>query len=389
MRSTATERALDRRQVLTGAAATALALVLPGAARGQAGAGPSLQDDPLFVAARRQADGSHAVVVTGLDGLDRQVIPLPARGHDVAQCPVSGRCLAFARRPGTFAVLFDPAGRRPPETIQAVAGRHFYGHGAFSPDGRLAYATENDYAAARGVIGVYDVSGETVRRIGEFDSGGTGPHDLLPMPDGRRLVVANGGIETHPERGREKLNIATMRPNVSLIDRESGEIVARVEAPAVLHKLSLRHMAVTDAGRVWIGGQHQGGAEETPPLMASFDATRERLTFHDVPADLSGRLANYVGSVSASHDGTVIAASCPRAGRVLYFAGGDGRFLGSQQRADACGVAPLDRTGFLLSDGSGALLESTGPQTRPLLVAARPGVAWDNHLVAVRPVTDG
>ena len=42
-------------------------------------------------------------------------------------------------------------------TIPSIEGRHFFGHGVFSPDGKLLYATENDFEAARGVIGVYDV----------------------------------------------------------------------------------------------------------------------------------------------------------------------------------------------------------------------------------------
>ena len=375
--------AIDRRSLLVGGGAALAALAL-GPERLRAGE-TGISDDPLFAAARREADGSHSIVVTGLDGIDRQVIPLPGRGHDVAICPLSGRCLAFARRPGTFAVSFHVKGERPPVVFEAVPGRHFYGHGAFSPDGRLAYATENDYVANRGVIGVYDLSGERPERVGEFWSGGIGPHDILPLPDGRSLVVANGGIETHPDKGREKLNIETMQPNVTVIDRESGTVRGVADLPSGLHKLSLRHMAVTDGGKVWIGGQYEGSIEETPPLMASLDTVDGRLLLHDVPDDLRGRLANYVGSVTMSRDGEVVAASCPRAGRVLYFSAANGTFLSSQQRADACGLAPLDRAGFLISDGQGALSESGDRAGAPMLLASSAGISWDNHMVAVDP----
>lgn len=375
--------AIDRRSLLVGGGA-ALAAFACGDRPGRA-AEPVPSEDPLFAAARRGADGRHSIVVTGLDGSDRQVIPLPGRGHDIAVCPVSGRCLAFARRPGTFAVLFDAAGTRPPVVFEAVPGRHFYGHGAFSPDGRLAYATENDYLGTRGVIGVYDIGGTRPQRVGEFWSGGIGPHDILPLPDGRSLVVANGGIETHPDKGREKLNLETMRPNITLIDRDSGTVRGVADLPAGLHKLSLRHMAVTEAGKIWIGGQYEGGSEETPPLMASLDPAEGRLRLYDVPDALRGRLANYIGSLAMSRDSEVVAASCPRAGLVLYFSARDGTFLSSQQRADACGLAELDRGGFLISDGQGGLSESGDRSGSPMLLASLAGTSWDNHMVAIDP----
>lgn len=382
MRSTA----IDRRAFLTGCAA-ALAAAAPNVPRARAEdalAGLAGSDEPLFVAARRGSDGGYALAVTSPEGIDVLTIPLPGRGHDVALCPATGRCLAFARRPGTFAVLFDPLGRADPVTFQAAPGRHFYGHGAFSPDGRLVFATENDFAGARGIIGVYDVSGDFPQRLGEFASGGVGPHDILPMPDGKTLVVANGGIETHPERGRDKLNLATMRPNVTLIDRESGALLAQFELGTELHQLSLRHMAASAGGTVWIGAQHQGAATETPPLLAALDPEKG-LRLHDVAPRLRGKLENYVGSVALNREESVVAASCPRAGRMLYFSAADGRFLGSQVRADVCGVAPLDDAGFLLSDGEGGLLQSDAPSSAPLLLASRAGISWDNHMIAIPP----
>ena len=42
-------------------------------------------------------------------------------------------------------------------------------------------------------------------RIGELASFGVGPHEVVLMPDGATLVVANGGIRTHPDRDRAKL----------------------------------------------------------------------------------------------------------------------------------------------------------------------------------------
>lgn len=82
--------------------------------------------------------------------------------------------MVFARQPGTFAVVFDHSGRDAPQTIASIAGRHFFGHGVFSPDGALLYATENDFDNAAGVVGVYDARAK-FSRVGEFPTYGMTP----------------------------------------------------------------------------------------------------------------------------------------------------------------------------------------------------------------------
>ena len=83
----------------------------------------------------------------------------------------------------------------------------------FSPDGALLYATENDFDNAAGMVGIYDARAVS-SAIGEFPTHGVGPHELLLLDDGATLAIANGGIETHPDFGRAKLNIATMKPSL-------------------------------------------------------------------------------------------------------------------------------------------------------------------------------
>src|SRR5207237_5891958 len=124
-----------------------------------------------------------------------------------------GRAVVVARRPGTFAVVCDPKGQTAPVTIASVEGRHFFGHGVFAPDGKLLYATENDFERGQGVIGIYDVAGG-YERIGEFPTYGVGPHEMILLPDGKTFAIANGGIETHPDYGRAGLNIDRTDPTL-------------------------------------------------------------------------------------------------------------------------------------------------------------------------------
>ncbi|MEE4013030.1 DUF1513 domain-containing protein [Roseibium sp. FZY0029] len=337
---------------------------------------------PLFVSAYKLENGDYGVGVVDDLGQVLARITLPGRGHGVAISPDKTRFVAFARRPGTFAVVVRPFQDVAPEVLTAEAGRHYYGHGCFSADGKLLYAVENDYATARGVLGVYDMSGRQVQRIGEIETHGIGPHDILLAPDGRTLVVANGGIMTHPDKGREKLNLDTMAPTVVFVDRETGDLLASHALDASLHQLSLRHMALDGQGRAWVGGQFEGPETDLPPLIGVFSKD-EAPILTEIPTGIASGLQNYIGSVTANASGDVIATSAPRGGQTLFWNADTGAFLGAEAIADGCGVAPIDQGSFLISDGNGALSLVSDPAQPAEILARPPGISWDNHMFAL------
>lgn len=339
-------------------------------------------DARLFASAYKMADGSFGIGLLDDYGQVLGRMTLPGRGHGMAVSPDRRRFVAFARRPGTFALLVRPFEDADPLVITAEPGRHFYGHGCYSADGRLLYAVENDFAAARGVVGVYDVSGRLPHRIGEIPSHGTGPHDIALSADGTMLVVANGGIKTHPDRAREKLNLDTMQPSVVFVDAATGDLEARHQLDRSLHQLSLRHMAIDHKGRAWVGGQYEGPASHEPPLVAIFTPD-ETPKLTEIPGVLAGSLENYIGSVTANAAGDIVATSAPRGGQTLFWSAGTGDFLGAQSIPDGCGVAPADQGSFLISDGNGGLSYVSEPDAPSEVLSRPPGFSWDNHLVAI------
>ena len=353
-----------RRQFLTGLLATGL---IPAPSWADAGA-------PEFLSAARLPDGRYALCgITAAQGVCFRV-PLPGRGHAAAAHPTRPEAVAFARRPGTFALVLECVAGQAIATLSAPEGRHFYGHGAFSADGRWLYTTENDYEAGRGCIGVWD-SARGYARIDEWDSGGVGPHDIKRMPGSDRLVVANGGIETHPEAGRAKLNLPTMAPNLAYID--AGEIVETAALEPALHKNSIRHLAVSRAGQVATGLQWQG-AGEAPCLLGLHRVGEALRQAQADPQELS-RMQNYVGSVAFSADERQVITTSPRGGVVQSYDAATGQLIRTDRLIDACGVATA-ANGVVVSSGTGRLISLGGDAT-----AARqhPGLQWDNHLVAI------
>ncbi|WP_442580408.1 DUF1513 domain-containing protein [Mesorhizobium sp. ASY16-5R] len=358
----------DRRDFLKAAGASFVAALAP-AARASA-----TEADAIFATAYQSRDGGYGVAILTEQGRLVHSLALPDRGHDITFDPVSRRSVVFARQPGTFAVVFDHAGKAEPATIPSVEGRHFYGHGEFSPDGSLLYATENDFENAVGMIGVYDAT-DGFRRVGEFPTHGVGPHELLLCPDGKTLAIANGGIETHPDFGAAKLNIPTMKPSLVFVDRTTGERRESHELDPALHKLSIRHMDFDRAGTLWFGCQHEGPATERPALVGRA-RMGERFELIGFPEKVLAGLRNYVGSVAANPAAGTVAVSSPQGNALVVVDAKDGAVVSARDLTEVCGIAP-DSTGFLASTGTGQIVPPEGAASSD----ARH--VWDNHMLRI------
>ncbi|WP_227267826.1 DUF1513 domain-containing protein [Roseobacter weihaiensis] len=353
-----------RRRFLAGLMATGLCPQLTWADAGS----------PRYLAAARKPSGQYALFGLDASGVRVFELALPDRGHAAAAHPARPVAVAFARRPGTFAVVIDCALGREIARLTAPEGHHFSGHGSFSAAGDLLFTAENDYEAGRGMVGVWDAR-RGYARLASFPSGGTGPHDLLCLPDGRTLLVANGGIETHPETGRAKLNLPSMRPNLSYLTLE-GALLEQVGPPAAWHKNSLRHLAVRGDGLVAVAAQWQGDLAQTPPLLATH-RRGAALQFHKAGETHERDMQGYAGSIAFSGSGDAIAITGPRGGVGLIFSA-SGRLETTVQEPDICGVAAA-ADGFAFTSGLG--LFRAGRPAQPEIVRHR--VAWDNHLIQI------
>ena len=331
--------------------------------------------NPAYLAAARDPDGAFALHGLTEAGTTTFRVPLPARGHAGAAHPTRALAVAFARRPGSYALVLDCRGGTILHHLTPPPNRQFNGHGVFARDGALLFTSEQASDTSEGIIGIWDAAGGYVR-IGEFSSGGIGPHDLRLMPDGATLVVANGGIATDPT-DRAKLNIPTMRPNLAYLDL-SGQIVERIELAPDLRQNSIRHLALRPDGLTAFAMQWEGAPGAAPPLLGLHRRGQGPILAEaPLPDELA--MQGYAGSVAFSGDGSELAITSPRGGRLHRF-DATGRFLGAVSRADVCGLAPR-RGGYLASDGLGGLvaLRATGAEALSLHACA-----WDNHIIALR-----
>ncbi len=371
--------AIDRRSTLLLLAGGVAGSLLPAPFRAKAAASCG----PLYLSAHADITGGYRVSGFAEDGTSLFDLPLPGRGHSFAVRPDGSAAVHFARRPGRFALVLDLVEGTVARRVEAPADRHFYGHGVFSPDGRLLYVTENDFEGERGVIGIYDAE-RGYKRLGELPSHGIGPHEIALLSDGETLVVANGGIATHPDLPRVKLNLPTMAPSLCFVDRRSGALRRELTLDPALHRLSIRHLAVAPDDTVAVAMQYEGPAHDRVPLVALQRGEGPLHLLHG-PPNVIRAMKNYCGSICFDPSGRTIAVSAPRGNLVTFWDVGSSLYLVSARVSDGCGVAPSARSGeFLASSGLGGVvvIDACSGATRPLAVGGLEAARWDNHLVA-------
>lgn len=315
-------------------------------------------------------------------------IAVPQRVHDSLVLPLTQQVIFFARRPGTHFYVVDLESSEITHTITSPLQRHFYGHGSVSRDGRYLFTSENAFDRQQGRIGIYDIA-DNFKRLDEFSSGGIGPHQIELLSDQKTLVVANGGILTHPARGRKKLNIDTMQPSLSYLDSQSGQVIDSFQPPH--HQQSIRHIDVADDDQVAIGIQYEGDPTQRMPLGYTHQGEDQLQPLQASELDWQ-RHQQYIGSVCMNPQGSHLLLSSPRGDIVSRWDLRSRSLQSIHTQRDGAGLAftPSDSR-FFVSNGIGQIsaLESEkaaqanrAKNTAAFYFANR---SWDNHMSALNP----
>lgn len=301
------------------------------------------------------------------------------RVHAPLMRPFTNEAVFIARRPGTVIYIVDTDAGVISRLVDSAPNRHFYGHATFSSDGRWLFVPENAFGEqGAGKIGVYDAS-SNYQKVEEFDLHGIGPHQLVLMPDGFTLAIALGGIQTHPQQSRDKLNLDVMQSELLHLDSRNGEITQRFEAPH--QQLSLRHLDVARDGTIVVGAQFQTEAnldvDYSGPLVFLQRGEQPLEAMHaDLPTWQAQR--HYIASVAVNSDGTQVLTTSPRGGVINLWQVASGDLVKQFRVRDVAGAGFLpDQNRFLVSNGLGQLF-SVGSELQLLEQAA--ATRWDNHL---------
>ncbi|GAA3932238.1 DUF1513 domain-containing protein [Litoribacillus peritrichatus] len=299
--------------------------------------------------------------------------PTVGEGTDSA---TSLKFIFVSRRPGKKAVICDLLSQKVME-IAAPSGQHFYGHAALDGKGN-AWFTENDFQNGKGLITCRseNVSGAVSNVI---DLNGIGPHELKFLSDGRHVVVGLGGIETHPDFPRKKLNLESMKSELLLVDTATSEVIHRLSPPNP--QLSLRHLDVAQDNTVVVGAQFQGPKYEQFPLVYWY-APGQALTAFDAPLAVWQSMNQYIASVTINPVKQEVVVSCPRANAVHLFSLKDHQWKSSYRLQDPGGVSVDSNGHYLVSCGTGNIL-CLSSNNDVLALEQQYTVSdtrWDNHM---------
>lgn len=339
----------------------------------------------LFISAEGKSTAHY-----GLSWVKSVASPVPQkwrsgfRGHGIVRHPTKPTSvIMFARRPGRKAIEVDLATGDMVGEFNCATGRHMLGHGCFSLDAKVLYSAELDYQSGQGKIVLRDA--ENYQELGEFSSYGVGPHEIKMLPNSHVLAVANGGIKTHPDSGRKKLNLSTMESSIALIDTDTGRLLEqyKVEEP----KASIRHIDVSRDGVVAFAMQVQRSAtghNSAVPLGGVLSQGKGVELFKG-PEAIIHRMNDYAGSVAINNESRVAGFTSPRGNIAVFWHLDTKQLVGYHQLHDVCGLAVSeDEKNFVVSNSSGQLrfLDAMSLKEERTKRIDAAGMHWDNHLLA-------
>ena len=300
-------------------------------------------------------------------------LPMPGRAHGLLAMP-DGGFLVVANRPGRWLLRCDAAGRlnQRLDIDNEKPARTFTGHVESSADAAWLYSTETDTATGAGWVSVRDA--RTLARVGQFESAGIDPHQILRAADGT-LMVANGGIPRDAE-GR-KIELERMAASLVRLDPRGGELLGRWKLADA--RLSPRHLAWAAGESPLLGvalqAEHDSAERRRDaPTLAVWDGQRLRIA----PADARG--GGYAGDLAAGPGGGFV-LSAQKEGRGLWWhPGAPESFTLVAELTEPCAMATWPGgTGVLLSGARGLARwhARLAPRMLPWPVALAP----DNHWV--------
>lgn len=237
-------------------------------------------------------------------GFPLSLIPMDFFGHGVTPDPTDPTVISVFEKRGRGACEISLGEGRVTRTITTAANRQFYGHGAYSPDGKLLYSTETviegDYT---GLIAVRDA--RTHEYLGEFPSYGSSPHDCRLIDNGSTMLITNGG---GPRGG--------IAPSVTFVDVKTQQLKEKLEFDT--DHVNAGHVDIDSKGGLAVVSAQREGLPDKAPGGITLRLPNGRFHTLKQPAAIVERLLGESLSVCIHEPSNIVGATTP-AGNLLTF----------------------------------------------------------------------
>lgn len=270
-----------------------------------------------FVSAQKNSSGKNLIGILNLPSRDLKSAEISIEGHSIAFNPVEKNLVVlFGQPPSRVSLLFDVEKMAVIRIFDCAPGNYFYGHGVFSRDGKHLFVSEHVNDDTAGIITIRDTAG--FRLIGQLNSHGNAPHELLLTPDGSTMVIANGGI-TEKNDGTPVANADNIFSSLCYVEIESGKLLAK--DTLVNTAMSIRHIKSDGLGNLGVGLANFGVKNGDPCVAVRNDKADLKLVDR---TGNTGREHQRVLSVVVDAASDTVAATHPEAGVVSFWSLGAG-----------------------------------------------------------------
>lgn len=280
-----------------------------------------------------------SIVDLDADSPNPRVVPMDFQGHGYAPDPRDPYKMVIFEKHGAGCCEFDLAKGEVTRKLTAVKGAQFYGHGAFSPDGKTLYATESMIQDGyRGLISVRD--GTTFELKGEFPTFGAAPHDCQLIENGKVMAITNGG---------GKLDGA--KPCVTYVDVEKRELIEKLEFES--EKLNAGHLLIGKKGDLAVASARREGLPEDALGALSVRPKGGKFKTLTSPEDTWKKMVGETLSLAFNEETRVVGATNPYGNVVTFWNLDTGELTKEYAKAkQPRGIAlTLDNAYFVLSYG--------------------------------------
>lgn len=301
--------------------------------------------------------GAKQKLITDIGFLAHGVIKNPFADHKV---------LVFEKK-GAGGAEIDLKDNKLATRIKPSKGCAFYGHGAYSVDGKTVYATEYDEETYVGKMTVRDAKDFSV--IGEFPTHGEWPHDCQFIDEGKTVAITNGGGNI--EGGAI--------PNVSYVEVATGTLIEKIEFKSEL--INAGHLIISPNGDLAVAHAMREGLD-TREAFGGLSIRPHEGGFKTMftPASVTGAMKGETLSLCMFPDKKLVAATNPYGsptGIITFWNYETQKYETHLELEQPRGVAlTLDESYWVITfgkDNPGAVLVSTETnklESKPIMFAA-------------------
>lgn len=281
-------------------------------------------------------------------------IQLDFQPHGVAQDPWNLNIISVFEKKGPGACEINLNTGTKTRDISTLEGRHFYGHGVYSVDGKKLYCTETVLATQEGLIAVRDA--KTLKLEGEFPSYGANPHECHLVDDGKIIAITNGG-------GTKSSGLT---PCVSYVDVASQKLIDKYEMQD--ERFNTGHLQISKNRDLVVISAPRDGLADTELGAISVLGKNGKLETFSTPSEIVKQLKGETLSVCIDESRGVFAATSPKGNFVSFWNLKNNKFISQIPLTSPRGIImSVNNHFFIVSSGADASLMLIDAQTlRPL-----------------------